>query len=287
MDVWLCFTFWYSEVRQAYAGQPFTVEILYAELYIKGLPRYRKLSLNERIKPIIATDGHLNTSKAWSLPHRASVFSYGMKELSWDIREATERRQPPPHLFGKFIYLPLIHCARRTCLPNQWALGRTRMAQRQAKDTQACECLQSRVQLMLTKGTPRQSASVHDGPLTPCEVISASTGSVVIQDFKPKDKSLTWMKLRGWLEFQTGDICKRLGGNLWEQEVWRGSGNPHKQGCEFQSGEPTRQGLDAWWLPITKNENPEGNTPSALKIIPRRDLGTFQPIEGRGLEKDI
>lgn len=113
MDVWLCFTFWYSEVRQAYAGQPFTVEILYAELYIKGLPRYRKLSLNERIKPITATDGHLNTSKAWSLPHRASVFSYGMKELSWDIREATERRQPPPHLFGKFIYLPLIHCARR------------------------------------------------------------------------------------------------------------------------------------------------------------------------------
>lgn len=71
------------------------------------------------------------------------------------------------------------------------------MAQRQAKDTQACECLQSRVQLMLTKGTPRRSASVHDGPLTPCEVILASTGSVVIQDFKPKDNSLTWMKLRG------------------------------------------------------------------------------------------
>lgn len=71
------------------------------------------------------------------------------------------------------------------------------MAQRQAKDTQACECLQSCVQLMLTKGTPRRSASVHDGPLTPCEVILASTGSVVIQDFKPKDNSLTWMKLRG------------------------------------------------------------------------------------------
>lgn len=103
-------------MRQAYAGHPFTIEILYAQPYIKGLPRYRKLSLNERIKPIIAhlcaTDGHLNTSKAWSLPHWASVFSYGMKELSWDIREVTERRQPP-NLFGKFIYLPLIRCARR------------------------------------------------------------------------------------------------------------------------------------------------------------------------------
>lgn len=103
-------------MRQAYAGHPFTIEILYAEPYIQGLPRYRRLSLNERIEPIIAhlcaTDRHLNTSKAWSLPHRASVFSYGMKELSWDIREVTERRQPP-NLFGKFIYLPLTHCARR------------------------------------------------------------------------------------------------------------------------------------------------------------------------------
>lgn len=74
------------------------------KLYIKGLPRYRKLSLNERIKPIIATDGHLNTSKAWSLPHRASVFSYGMKELSETLEKQQRGDSPPPHLFGKFIY---------------------------------------------------------------------------------------------------------------------------------------------------------------------------------------
>lgn len=72
-----------------------------------------------------------------------------------------------------------------------------------------------------------------------------------------------------------------------ESKKLAGSGNPHEQGRESQSGGPTRQSFDTWWLPITKNENPEGNTPSALKIIPRRDLGTFQPIEGRGLEKDI
>lgn len=28
-------------------------------------------------------------------------------------------------------------------------------------------------------------------------------------------------------------------------------------------------------------------TPPPIKIIPKRALGTFQPIEGRGLEKDI
>lgn len=45
--------------------------------------------------------------------------------------------------------------------------------------------------------------------------------------------------------------------------------------------------MDTWWLPLTKNEKPEGNTPSALKIIQMRNLGTSKPVEGRGLGKDI
>lgn len=59
-------------------NHPLTNEILYAKLYIKGLPRHRKLLLNERIKPIIAcscaTDGHPNTSKAWFLLHKGFSF---------------------------------------------------------------------------------------------------------------------------------------------------------------------------------------------------------------------
>lgn len=39
-------TFWYSEARQAYAGHPFTKELLHAELHIKdyqGIANYHQI----------------------------------------------------------------------------------------------------------------------------------------------------------------------------------------------------------------------------------------------------
>lgn len=74
------------------------------------------MSQNEIFKPIIAhlwaTVGHQTPAKHGPCPTRASVFNYGIKEVSGDIREVTDRRQHPPNLFSKFIYLPLIHCTR-------------------------------------------------------------------------------------------------------------------------------------------------------------------------------
>lgn len=74
------------------------------------------------------------------------------------------------------------------------------------------------------------------------------------------------MELRGWLEFQTGDMaCESLGGNLRESKKRGEEAATHTSGGrEFQSGEPTTGSLDACWLPLTKNENLEGNTYSAL-----------------------
>lgn len=157
--------------------------ILCVELCLKGLPRHRKLSLNETIKPIIAhcvlLIGIQTPARHGPCPSRASVFNYGMKEVSRDIREVMERRTAPS-LSGKFIYLPLTHCASTNmCLPNQWTLG---SPQRRATDTKACECPQSHVQLMLTRLSDNEPQFTMD-LLTLREVILDSTGSAVIQDF--------------------------------------------------------------------------------------------------------
>lgn len=101
-------------------------------------------------------------------PTRASVFNQWMKEVCWEIKEWRWRADaPPPSLFGKFICLPLIYCARiNLCLPNQWTQERTLMVERGAKDTKVCEHLQSCMQLMLTRDTDISLHFTMD--LSPC-----------------------------------------------------------------------------------------------------------------------
>lgn len=55
--------------------------------------------------------GSQTPAKHGPCPIGASVFTYGMKEVS-EILEKEQRGDSPPNLFRKFIYLPLIHCVR-------------------------------------------------------------------------------------------------------------------------------------------------------------------------------
>lgn len=99
------------------------------------------------------------------------------------------------------------------------------------------------------------------------------------------------MELRGWLEFQTGDIsCERLGRDLYENKKHGEGIATHTSGDVSLGNQPHKA-----WMPGgfhlarmgSQKETPICALVWSLKVIPIRDLYIFQPVKGGGLKKDI